>query len=250
MNEPNDEKLISTLEHYHPRPGARFEQRMASAPWNQKQRSPRRSSLRGFAVGLAAFLMAVAALSLSIPSVRAAVLRYLGLNISASETAPNPAIPAESLVDSPKVSEISTLAGWNIKTPTWLPAGYQFLDAYYDTANQMVLLTFTATRPLPGNDPTMTETRAITLIQALNNRLLPLTVAPAAQILDVTINGLPAAYARGAWENDAATGTATWNNAYDLKNVYWQMDSIYLALNTSDALVSQEDLLKMAESIK
>ena len=96
----------------------------------------------------------------------------------------------------------------------------------------------------------MTETRAITLIQALNNRLLPLTVAPAAQILDVTINGLPAAYARGAWENDAATGTATWNNAYDLKNVYWQMDSIYLALNTSDALVSQEDLLKMAESIK
>jgi hypothetical protein len=250
MNDENEKRIVSALENYKPKPGPRFYQRMDSSPWNQEKRATHQFAPRRFAVGIAAILIAVIALSMSIPSVRAAVLKYLGLNVSASETVPNPAISAESLVDSRKVDEISSLAGWKIKTPTWLPEGYQFLDAQYDATNQMVLLTFDATRQLPGGDPSMTETKVITMVQALHNDILPLTVAPTTKVLDVTINGQPGAYATGAWESDAVTGTATWNSSYDLKNVYWQMDTLYLSLNTADDLVSQEDLLRLAESTK
>lgn len=250
MNDQNEKLIVSTLEAYKPKPGTRFYQRMASSPWNQKKPLPRYTFSHRFAIGLLAFMIVAIALSMSIPTVRAAVLQYLGLAVSPSESISNPAVPAGSLVDSQKVDEISNLAGWQIKVPAWLPEGYQFNDAVYDSANKMAILTFTATRQLPGSDPMMTETKAITMVQAVHNDVLPLMVAPTTFIHDISINGQPAAYATGAWENNAATGKAAWNNSIKLQNVYWQVDKVYLVLNSNDTQVNQDDLILMAESTK
>jgi len=173
-----------------------------------------------------------------------------GLVVSPSMTIPNIAAPAKDIVISKNIDEISSLAEWTIKSPGWLPEGYQFNEATYDPANQMVNLTFVATRPLPGNDPSLTQTSTITLAQSLRNDLIPLIVAPGVDMGSITINGSPAAYAIGAWKNDNATGTATWDNSYQLQNINWQIGSTYLSLNTNDTLVSKDDLLKIAEGTK
>ncbi|GAP13727.1 hypothetical protein LARV_01482 [Longilinea arvoryzae] len=249
MNEPNEKWIAATLEGYTPRPSQRFYHRMAAAPWNRKE--PARTSVlvRRIAIGAAVVLAFGLALGFSIPTVRASFIRFLNLGFSPSETVPNPAVLPTSLVDSQKVDEISRRAGWTVKSPTWLPQGYTFHDALYDSTNQVVLLTFLATRQLPGGDPSMTETKALTLVEAMRNDIIPLMVAPSAAVEDITLNGKAAAYAVGAWENDASTGQATWNNAYPLQNVYWQIDAVFLSLNTDDAQVSKEDLIRMAESL-
>ena len=151
---------------------------------------------------------------------------------------------------SQNIDEISNLAKWTIKSPSWLPDGYQFNEAMFDSANNMVSLTFIATRQLPGNDPSLTQTSTITLVQSLRNDLIPLIVAPGVDMGSITINGQSAAYAIGAWKNDNTTGTATWDSSYQLQNINWQIDYIYLSLNTDDSLVSKDDLLKIAESTK
>lgn len=250
MNDKNEKIIITTLESYQPIPGPHFYRHMAESPWQQKRPASRFTFIHRFAIGFAVFLIVAIALSVSIPSVRAAVLKYLGLAVSSSESIPNPAIPVESLVVNQKVDETAKLAGWKIKVPTWLPEGYQFHDVQYVSTNKMVLLTFFTTRQLPGNDPTMTETKTITMIQALHNDVSPLMVAPSTIVHDITINGQPAAYAVGAWENDIIAGQATWNSAYNLKNIYWQIDNVFLTLNTNDALISQDELLRIAESTR
>jgi hypothetical protein len=250
MNDQNEKIIVSALAHYAPKPGPRFYHRMTKTPWNQKGQSMRSANLRRHAIGVAALLIAVIALSFTVPSVRAAVLKFLGLAISPSNTIPNPAIPVESLFDSQKVDEISKLAGWTINVPTWLPDGYHIDDITYDSSNKMVLITFLATRQLPGNDPNMTETKAMTLTQALRNDIIPLMVAPSTNVQDITVNDQPAAYAIGAWENDASTEQAIWNNSYSLQNAYWQTGNIFFNLNSDDAQVSKEDLIRVAGSTK
>lgn len=250
MKDKREETLVSVLEQYAPKPGPRFYQRMAASPWNRSERARATTAFRRAALSAAVLLALLVAFVFAIPPVRAAFINFLGLHFSPSNTVPNPGIPAESLIDRQKAADLSAKAGWTIKEPTWLPEGYHFSSAFYDSTNKMVLLTFMAKRQLPGNDPNMTETKAITLIQALHNDILPLTVAPSADVQNIVINGQPAAYAIGAWENDAATGQATWSNTYPLQNMYWQVGSVYLNLNTNDAQVSQADLIKMAGSVK
>lgn len=173
-----------------------------------------------------------------------------GLIVSPFETVSNSAVPAKDIVISQNIDEITNLTEWTVKFPSWLPDGYIFNEAMYDSANKMVTLTFVATRQLQGNDPSWTQTNTITLVQSLRNDLIPLIVAPGTEMGNITINGQPAAYAIGAWKNDNTTGTATWDNSYQLQNINWQIDFTYLSLNTDDTLVSKEDLLKVAESTK
>ena len=104
----------------------------------------------------------------------------------------------------------------------------------------------------------MTETKAITLVQARHNDFIPLEVAPSTEVKDVQVNGQPAVYAIGAWDTEfnPATGTpdggsftARWRNDLPIQNLYWQVGDVYLALITDDPAVTQQDLLAMASSI-
>jgi len=52
-------------------------------------------------------------------------------------------------------------------------------------------------------------------------------VAPGAEMGNMMINGQPGVYTVGAWKNDNATGTATWDSSYEVQNINWQ-NRLYL----------------------
>jgi hypothetical protein len=251
---PQPLKLSDLLKNYEPRPSTQFYRRMAQTPWNQKENNvntliPNRRLGWQFALAL---LIALAALSLTLPPVRAALSAWLGLSIAPANTQPSLSTNTLITVEKPaELPQLSTQAGWQILAATQLPQGYSFSSAYYDPTNHMVSLSYFATRPLPGS--TDTETKALTLIEALRNDVIPLQIAPSTLVQDVTLNGQPAAYAKGAWDSsfDAASGqnVSTWRNDLEVQNVFWQVGSTYFVLITDDTTLTQADLLGMAASV-
>jgi hypothetical protein len=291
--ETNPFQILSA---YQPRPGRRFYQRMENAPWKNKaagRAQPRVRSLRfRWQLAIAVFMLLIL-LSLGIPAVRAALSAWLGLSVApsnqipvgavtlealtppapasgaalpGSQTAQMPAISPSSnqtqrtaVVAQPaQITALSSKVDWNILTPGDLPADYHFESAYYDQNHKMVVLTYLATRPLPGvTDPNLTATKTITLLEALRNDFVPMQVAPVANIEDVVINGMPAAYAPGAWDTqfikddqDPQGGkmVSTWRNDLKIQNLYWQVGNVYLALISDDDTLSRHDLIVIAAS--
>ncbi len=287
--------LSKLLAGYQPHPGKSFYQRMEHAPWKDKEtpmKNPffRPARLRWqFAL---AFILVLIVLSLSIPSVRAALSSWLGLSVAPSnqmpvgavtlvavtpspETAtPSPA-PTQTAVapatavptyaqptaassQPPEISQLSAQAGWDVLTPIALPEGYKLESAYLDTNHQMVILTYHATRPLPGAaDPSLTATKSITLLQALKNDFVPMQIAPATNIEDVQVSGQPAVYAVGAWDTEFVPDKAdpnggkmvsTWRNELPIQNLYWQSGQVYLVLVTDDDTLSKQQLIDTASS--
>ena len=185
--------LDKILSEYQPKPGKRFYLRMENAPWAPKRKKMSSFSTRSFRFGwqiAVAVLLVLAALSLSLPGVRASLSAWLGLSVAPSNQMPATSItlaaitpsavqdtapavvsipsatqpnalptalpsptPVQSTASRQKPAEVDQLAaqvGWNILTPAVLPDGYKFLSAYYDTNHQMVILTYEISRLLPG----------------------------------------------------------------------------------------------------
>jgi hypothetical protein len=157
------------------------------------------------------------------------------------------------------LSQFSSQVGWSIPTPTSLPDGYQFQSAYFDPNQKMLFLTYLVTRPLPStNDPSLTSSETITLLQSQRNDIVPMQIAPNTNITDTLVNGAPAAFTLGGWDtefvkdNQSPGGgkmVSSWRNDLPVKNLYWQIGSLYLALITADEAVSQQELIDMADSI-
>jgi hypothetical protein len=149
--------------------------------------------------------------------------------------------------------------GWNILTPSYLPDGYHYQSAYYDPNQKLVVLTYLVTRPLAGaTDPSLTSSETITLLQSQHNDFVPMQIAPNTNITDTLVNGAPAAFTIGGWDtefvkdNQAAGGgkmVSSWRNDLPVKNLYWQVGNLYLALITADGVVSQQDLIELASSL-
>jgi len=249
-------------------------------------------------IGIAIILVLVL-LSLSIPQVRATLSSWLGLSVAPSNqmpvsavtlvavtsptsAGPSPAVatntslpqtsgssteipssaPGQPVISTglpADLSQLATLAGWDVLTPSVLPEGYQYQSAFFDTNDKMLILTYLVTRPLPGaTDPSLTSSETITLLESQKNDFVPMQIAPSTNVTDIQVNGLPAAYTVGGWDTqfvkDAAEPNggkmvSSWRNDLPVKNLYWQVGKIYLALMTSDGTVSQQDLLDMASSI-
>jgi hypothetical protein len=154
---------------------------------------------------------------------------------------------------------LAAQAGWEIPLPSYLPEGYHFQSAFFDTNNKMLILTYLVTRPLPGaSDPSLTSTESISLLQAQKIDFVPMQIAPNTNVTDIEVDGLPAAFTVGGWDtefvkdNTSPNGgkmVSSWRNDLPVKNLYWQIGKIYLALVTTDAGVSQQDLVDMASSI-
>lgn len=270
----NKQQLSKILQTYQPLPGEDFYRRMANAPWNTKELMKTENSLRlnRFSWQLAiAMVIVLMGLSLAIPTVRASVSAWLGLSVAPSDQMPSTSVnlvevtstPASDNSDaskqSPTEDPLSAEAGWNILTASNMPEGYKFDNSMLDSKNQMVITSFTATRSLPGaDDPTLTETKTITLLQALHNDFIPMEVAPSAAIEDILINEKPGVYTIGAWDsefvpdsNDPNGGKmiSTWRNDLSIQNIYWQVGNVYLVLLSDDPQVKRQDLLLMAASI-
>ncbi|HXD10535.1 MAG TPA: hypothetical protein VN653_10770 [Anaerolineales bacterium] len=275
--------LASLLEQYAPKPSQRFYTRMANSPWNRKEKISM-SSVRRFTLGAAFVLATLAAFTLAVPSVRASISAFLRLGVSPSDTiiqptgtldlstpvstipatqpaaTPQASTPAPSgnldLSADPNIQQVTGLADWSILTPRYLSQGYHFDSAYYDSTNQLIYLSFLATRSLEGSD--LTETKTISLAEAKHNDIVPLMVAPSTTIQDVTVAGAPAAYAIGAWDSTFVQNASepngghmewVWRNDLQIQNLFLQKGDVYLVLITDDTQVSQNELLQIAESI-
>lgn len=271
------QRLSRLLQTYQPHPGDRFYQRMANAPWKPKEIM---STSRAFKPArflwqfAAALVFVLIVLSLAIPSVRASVSAWLGISIAPSnqmpattvdlvETTPTTSAgieqPTGTISPQPTVDPLSAQAGWTVLNASSMPDGYQFDHAMFDRGNQMVITSYFANRSLPGAaDTTLTETKTITLVQALHNDFNPLQVAPSTNLEDVQINGKPAVYAIGAWDAEFVPDSSdpnggkmvsTWRNDLQIQNVFWQVGKVYLVLISDDPQVSRQDLIDMAASI-
>lgn len=233
-----------------------------------------------------AVIIAMIAISLFVPQVRASLSAWLGLSVAPSDQVPatpatlipvtatppsnptletvgNSASPqAESMTGQatiPGLSQLASQAGWEIFTPGWLPEGYKFQSAHYDPNQKVVFLTYLISRALPdSSDASLTATKTISFLQAVSNNFIPMQVAPATNIEDIEFNGMPAAYAVGAWdtqfvpddqESSGGKLISSWRNDLQVQNVYWQDGDVYLVLVTDDESLTKQDLLDMASSI-
>jgi hypothetical protein len=158
------------------------------------------------------------------------------------------------------VIQLSPQAGWEILAAGHTPDGYQFQSAYLDQNNQMVILTYLVTRSLPGaSDASLTSSKTIALLQALHNDFVPLQIAPDSTLTDILVNGQPAAFTEGAWDSEFVADdkdpqggkiVSTWRNDLPVKNLFWQVGKVYLAIITDDETLTQQDLINMAESVE
>ncbi len=152
-----------------------------------------------------------------------------------------------------KVNETSQQAGWTIQVPYSLPEGYDLLDVYFDSNNQMVVLAFLATRPLPDGNG-LTETKTLSLVEGLRNDVAPLKIAPEAQTAPVQVGNTSGAYLTGAWDtsydNQSQSMLSTWRSDLAVQNIYWQQGTLSLVLISDDSSLSQSDLLLCAASVK
>jgi hypothetical protein len=157
------------------------------------------------------------------------------------------------------LSQLSSQIDWNVLTPGYLPEGYQFQSVYLDATNKMLVLTYLVTRPLPGStDASLTSSETITLLQALHNDFVPMQVAPDTNIEDIQVNGSTGVFTTGGWDtqfvkdNSAPGGgkmVSSWRNDLPVKNLYWQIGQVYLALVTADETIDQQDMVNIATSI-
>ena len=242
---------------------------------------PASAARRGWLIAVA-IIVALSILILMIPGVRASVSSWMGLSVSPSEQMPAATADfvaitpqttinateirlstqvqsAASSVSSTDVSQSSPQPEWDMLTPNDLPEGYQFQSAFYDTNLKMLILTYLVTRPLPGaTDPSLTSSETISLLQSQRNDFVPMQIAPNTNVTDIQVNGQPAAFTLGGWDTEfvkdstAINGgkmVSSWRNDLPVKNLYWQIGKIYLALITADESVSQQELIDMASSI-
>jgi hypothetical protein len=236
---------------------------------------------RGWLIAIAIILVLII-LILVIPGVRASMSSWMGLSVAPSEqmpaatvnivavttqTIPNATeILASTQIQSPmstatstEVNQSSAQPEWDMLTPNYLPEGYQFQSAFYETNLKMLILTYLVTRPLPGaTDPSLTSSETITLLQSQKNDFVPMQIAPNTNVTDIQVNGQSAAFTTGGWDTEfvkdsmAPNGgkmVSSWRNDLPVKNLYWQVGKIYLALITTDESVSQQELIDLASSI-
>jgi hypothetical protein len=237
-------------------------------------------SRRGWQIAVAVILVLVALIFI-IPGVRASLSSWLGLsvapsnqvpastanlvsitpeaNVNSTEIAPSAPIPVASVEIPTEVSQLAEQPEWEIPTPSTLPEGYHFQSAFYDTNLKLLILTYLVTRPLPGaTDPALTSSETISLLQSLKNDFVPMQIAPSTNVTDIQVNGQPAAFTLGGWDTEfvkdstAPNGgkmVSSWRNDLPVKNLYWQIGKLYLALITTDEAVNQQELVDMANSI-
>jgi hypothetical protein len=254
---------------------------------------PKDSSHLGWRIVLTIILVLIL-ISLLIPDVRASVRGWLGLSIASSNQMPAAPVtlvavnlPTATAAMSSTQPENNTYpmgtppadqvqlgsssgipadtnqqaiqSGLSILTPSFLPQGYTYQSAFFDTNNKALILTYIVTRPLPGsNDPSLTSSETITLIESLKNDFVPMQIAPDTKVTDLLVNGTPAEYTLGGWDTQfvkdstAPNGgkmVSSWRNDLPVKNLFWQVGKVYLLLVTPDEAVSQQDLMDMAASV-
>jgi hypothetical protein len=146
-NIPTEERIADLLSRVQPRPGERFNQRMADQPWNRKGRASFLASftLRRAALSLGMVLLLIFGISFFSPSLNTLAQRLTQFFLpSPSGQAVSEISPLETSHPLERfnltMSEAESLAGFEIKTPASDPKEFQLLGATYDELREAIIL--------------------------------------------------------------------------------------------------------------
>jgi hypothetical protein len=209
-----------------------------------------------------AVIIAMIAISLFVPQVRASLSTWLGLSVAPSDQVPAPPVtlipitatpPVNPTLESvgksaspqaqsvtgqgttlsgiPDLKQLANQVGWDIFTPGWLPEGYKFQSAHYDPNQKVVFLTYLVSRALPDSSgSSLTATKTISFYKRYQMILYPCRLRRRTNVEDInsTVCLLPTPWEHGTpirpgyQEPSGSKLISSWRNDLQVQNVYWQ----------------------------
>lgn len=139
------------------------------------------------------------------------------------------------------LAEAQEIVPFEIKVPTWAPAGFEL-------APDVAVIAATDRRPVTSVFLTWHNRRRtimLTVEQSPDVQPPHRLVAGLGSVEEVVVNGEPAALVRGAWHADEGTYDTTRGVV-----LVWVTHDLVHSLRSSDARVSAQELVRMAESVR
>jgi hypothetical protein len=167
--------------------------------------------------------------------------------LALSATPPSSTSTPEPITFSLTASEAGALAGFDVLAPSYLPTGYTFQGAHYDSATQRVAMRYISQ---PGDSG---GAGAFYIYQQHGS--LPEDTTPSAAVTAVPVGDVMGKFARGAWVYEPAGSTSPrWEGNADVYTLSWQKDDMAFAIvflgGETIPPVLLDDLLAIAESVK
>jgi hypothetical protein len=259
---PEQAQIEALLESFQPHPGERFYRLMANAPWTRKgahlmQSVNRQSLSRVLTVSaFALFLLGIVAVMTlqgqTLPPAQenqppTDVLESQPVPTETSQPPPSSTPIPEPITFSLTVSEAEALAGFDVLAPEYLPTGYAFQGAHYDSETQKVAMWYISQ---PGESG---GAGAFYIFQQYGS--LPEDTTPSAAVTSVPVGDAMGKFVRGAWVYEPEGSTSPqWEGKADVYTLSWQKDGmaftiVFLGGETIPP-VPLDELLAIAESMK
>ncbi len=145
------------------------------------------------------------------------------------------------------VGEAEALAGFDVLAPSYLPTGYAFQGAHYDSETQRVAMSFVSQRGESGG--------AGTLYIYQQRGSLPEDTSPSAAVTAVSVGDVMGKFVRGAWVYEpAGSTTPRWEGNADVYTLSWQKNNTTFTITflggETIPPISLDDLRAIAESMK
>jgi hypothetical protein len=257
---PSEKEIGELLSTIQPKPSQRFYQKMADQPWSHTPRTW--GHARQLAVLGGWVLLLVIILSLATPTFDALAQKLLQFFRPSSSNQTTVQVPLEDISDpdgrfNMTISEVETLAGFQVLEPMALPDDYVFSGANYQAEREAIVLNYTAEST--GDLLRITQRLYGEEYQQIGAEAVVETV----QISDVT-----GEYVSGAWTitevkssskdhqpDSSATLEATWDPQAEIQILRWQnsemlFEIIYAGKKPgAPGYLIKTDLIAIAESM-
>ncbi|NJN45026.1 MAG: hypothetical protein HC806_10115 [Anaerolineae bacterium] len=267
---PDEEKFIALLEAIQPQPGETLRARVANATWASTTSGQRRPSLLGMgflrrAMFPALAVIAVLIIFFAIPPFNGVAQRVANFFYRADQNSIPIALTAQPpSQDFPlTVAEAVAQAGFAVTQPGWVPEGFQFNGAAYDSDRESCLLDFYS--PIPGKFLRLSQN------PTSENRLDISSIGASAEVQTVDVHtpsgeNVSGEYVVGAWRlplmldhlqtgqpDITATMQANWDPDAKIHMLRWQTNGFLHEIIHADQFLdtlSAEMLVKIAESMR
>lgn len=167
----------------------------------------------------------------------AAVARLAGPTPTpaAGMSAPQPVGEARALPVNRPLEAVQREVAFPLRTPAWLPKGVVFRGAMADPDGAGGGVSYAAADGSTGGFG----------LQMRRGRQEGGYAVPTSATQEVQVHGRPAVYAQGAWNK-----SSQWQPTADAGLLSWEEDGFTFVLTHSGVGLSQEDVLRIAESLR
>jgi len=213
------------------------------------------------AIGLAGAVLALALLIALVPTVRAGVesiVQHLGLafvdttafrGTTVVKLEPSPAPDADRLLNR---EEIQRQVPFRLRTPASLPDGLVLAGGRVARNGETVeaSLEYRRTGDAAG------ATSRLLMQRTFDGPVVAPPLLPASQEMAVQVNGRPAIYVHGGWRDDGqgdantAMGSLRWDASEDSAWLTWQEGKLTYLLEAYGLKLDQDDMIRIAESLR